>query len=69
MNPDRIAFDINLMKPGCAIVQAAFGCNPSVADAFDPKHWLLSPTPNMRLYPIDAQRLAWLVEKVEQANG
>jgi hypothetical protein len=27
----RIAFDMVLMRPGCPIVQAAFGANPGAA--------------------------------------
>ncbi len=62
----NIAFDISRMKPGCAIVQATFGCDGMIADNFDTKHWLLAPTDEMRVYPVTKDQLRELVQKVEE---
>lgn len=61
--PTRIAYDISQMRPGCAIVQAAMGCDPSVCHEFPTDSWLVAPTDGMKSYPITSEeQLNWLVE-------
>lgn len=64
----KIAFDLTLMQPGCVLVQAAMGCEPSIAHHFNIDDWLLSPTPGMRVYPIGESQIDILVEKVKQRD-
>jgi hypothetical protein len=51
----RIAFDIELMRPGCPIVQPVMGGNTNAADWFDPEDWLLAPTEGMRVYELSSE--------------
>jgi hypothetical protein len=52
-----VAFDLNEMKPGCALVQTALGATHGIASRFDPAHWLLAPTPGMKVYPLTAAQV------------
>lgn len=52
-----IAYDIFLRRPGCVIIQAGLGCTINVAKEFpDSDVWLLAPTPDMRIYPVENER-------------
>lgn len=64
----KIAFDIKQMKPGCALLQAAMGCDSHISNYFDSKHWLLAPTDDLCVYEITKEQLEALVEKVKDAN-
>ena len=57
----KIAYDIKLMRPGCAIVQAGFGCDPRVVNDFPSELWLTSPTESMRVYPVTGRQLRKLM--------
>lgn len=59
----RILFDPVLKRPGCVLLQAVAGCDPSVAHGFDSKKWLLGPTPDMAVFEVTDEQLAVLVEK------
>jgi hypothetical protein len=59
----RIAYDTELMRPGCPLLQAAMGGNPEVVSFhFDPRTWLVEPTLKMKLYGIEEHQLAKLAE-------
>jgi hypothetical protein len=62
----RIAFDIRLMRPACALLQAAYQCDSSLADLFPTELWLLSPTPDMRVYILERNQLPLLREKTRK---
>lgn len=62
----RIAFDIKLMRPGCVLVQAAMGADPQTCHPFDTEDWLLTPTPDMKVYPVTDEQLDKLVTMTEQ---
>lgn len=47
-----IAYDVKLRRPGCALLQAALGCDPALASAFPTDTWLLAPTDDLKVYPI-----------------
>ena len=49
-----IAYDTELMRPGCANVQRALGGTIPNADLhdLDTELWLTAPTPAMGVYPI-----------------
>lgn len=61
-----IAYDVELMRPGCSIVQAALGADSSVADHFDTKYWLTHPTDGMKCYTVTPEQLRILVKKTEE---
>lgn len=65
----RIAFDIKLMRPGCAIIQAAYGCDGRIAHEFPTDTWLLTPTPDIKIYPVTAEQIAKLVQMVCEKRG
>jgi hypothetical protein len=56
-----IAYDTELNRPGCAIVQATMGATPGIANSFDERTWLVSITDAMRVYPVTDEQLAILV--------
>jgi hypothetical protein len=57
----RIAYDIKLKRPACVLVAAGMGADAQLAHRFHVDHWLLAPTPDMRVYPITEQQLSQLV--------
>lgn len=61
----RLCFDIVEMKPGCVLLAAAMGADTWASSKFDPKHWLVAPTDNLRVYEITDDQLAQLVERME----
>jgi len=65
---DKIAYDTVLKRPACVLLQAAMGCEPAVAHPFDSRHWLVFPTPDLKVYPLSPGLLEWLVEITEQAH-
>ena len=58
----RIVYDPVLRRPGCAILQAAYGCPGSLASLFDTQDWLLAPTPNLRVHEVTTEQLNQLPE-------
>ncbi len=61
----KIVYDTELMRPGCVLLQATFGCNPDLAHRFKTEHWLLAPTDNLKVYPVTESQLDQLVEMTE----
>jgi hypothetical protein len=47
-----IVFDCELRRPGCVLLQAAYGVDPRIAHEFPAETWLISPTKNMARYQI-----------------
>ena len=62
----QIAFDIELMRPGCALIQAAMGGTQGIANHFDAEQWLIVPTLDMKLYEVNEYQLVQLVQKVKE---
>ena len=61
-NPVTIAYDVELKRPGCAIVQRALGGSISNEDLHRMDNWLTAPTPAMRLYTLtDRDQLERLI--------
>jgi len=54
-----IAYDCKLRQPGCVLVQAATATitGSTLAQHFDPDDWLLTTTPDMRIYEVTEQQL------------
>lgn len=65
----KIAYDVKLMKPGCAIVQAALGGDSVACNAFDAQDWVTHLTDDMRVYEVNTDQLEVLVAKTEAARG
>lgn len=64
----KIAFDVEEMKPGCVLIQAALGCDPNVADAFDPDDWIVDRIAGMKVYEVTEGQLVELVAKVKERH-
>jgi hypothetical protein len=60
----KVAFDLELMRPGCALLQAALGAGTSIAQHFPVESWLLFPTPGLKVYELTDEQLPKLVEMV-----
>lgn len=45
-----LIYDTDLRRPGCVLIQAAYGCDPQALGelGFESRDWLLVPTPGMR---------------------
>lgn len=64
--PTLIAFDLELMRPGCAMVQAGLGGDPRLCAEFESSTWLTHLTPDMRVYRVEShEQLLALVHRVE----
>lgn len=61
----RIAFDMTLKRPGCAILQAVYNGTPGIANFFPPESWLTTPTDNMTLYEFPDEQLSEVIRLVE----
>jgi len=61
----RLAYDVQLRRPGCVIVQATVGAGRDGAracQAFDCRHWLLAPTPGMQVMTVTRDQFHQLVD-------
>lgn len=56
-----IAYDCELYRPACPILQAALGGDVAMASRFDADYWLIEPTPGLKLYPITERQLQVLL--------
>lgn len=56
----KLAFDIKLMRPACVLV----GADPEGSKKFDAETWLLTPTPDMRVYDTTPEQLQALIARV-----
>lgn len=57
----KIVFDVKLKRPGCALLQAAYGGTPGIHRYFPVETWLLAPTPDMAAYEATPEQLEKLV--------
>lgn len=62
----RVAFDTELMRPGCVIVAAMMGADTEPCSHFEVDTWLLAPTPGMRVFETTPEQLAKLVVMVNE---
>ena len=58
----NIAYDCDLRRPGCVILQAALGGSTEAAKRFPSETWLVAPTKGLKLYPVTSEQLDKLVE-------
>lgn len=65
----RVAFDTVLMRPGCVLLQAAMGGSVEFAKACPTDSWLLHPTPDLKVYPLEDWQIPVLIEKVKRAGS
>lgn len=61
----HVVMDVKQWRPGCAIIQAMYGCNNMIASLFDTNLWLLAPTDDMVVIPFTGDTLK---EHVEMLN-
>lgn len=66
----RIAYDVDLMRPGCVLLQAVMvgGGEWNIASAFPSETWLTHPTPGMKVYAVTDDELRRLVEMTVAAS-
>lgn len=62
----KIAYDTELKRPGCVLIQAAMGGDPKVAHEFPTSSWLTAPTKDMKVYPVNEKQLAYLVQLAKE---
>jgi hypothetical protein len=56
-----IAYDCTLRRPGCALLQAAYGATVSSFDLSRMDRWLLAPTDDLELYVVTDEQLEHLI--------
>lgn len=61
---NTVVYDTVLMRPACALLQAAMGGTIS-ATIFPSESWLLTPTDDMKCYKVTNAQLHKLVEMAE----
>ena len=61
----KIAYDTELMRPGCVLLQATLGCDYHLAHEFETQYWLLAPTDNLRVFELTKDQLKRLVKMTE----
>lgn len=62
-----LAYDLVLMRPACVLVAQMKGADTKVPHLFPVDSWLLSPTPDLKLYETSPEQLIKVIEKTEQA--
>lgn len=60
----RLCFDIKLMRPGCVLLAAAMGGDPELAKQFPSEKWILSPTPDLKVYEISSEEFKKVLDFV-----
>lgn len=63
----KIAYDCELRRPGCVILQAAMGGSSEAAKMFPVESWLVAPTDGLNVYPVTRGQLKVLIEMTETA--
>lgn len=61
----KLAYDYDLERPGCALLQALHGANRLLAHRFPVDSWLQFPTPTLKVYEITPAQLDLLVQRAE----
>ncbi len=64
-----IVYDLKLRRPGCVLLQAALGGSAGMANNFPTEHWLLAPTPDMKVYNISDEELAGVIKYHRRLAG
>lgn len=66
-----LVFDCELMRPGCALLQATYNATPGIASLFRSETWITFPTSGLKPYSLSKEQLAKLVDLVEKGvdNG
>lgn len=65
----KIAYDTELMRPGCALLQAALACDLYVVYNFPPETWLTYPTEALKVYEVSKEQLKTLVERTKREHS
>jgi len=63
----KIAYDCELKRPGCVILQAAMGGSSEAAKMFPAESWLVAPTDGLSVYPVTRGQLKTLIEMTKAA--
>ena len=58
----KIAYDCDLKRPACVLLQAAMGGSSEAAKLFPTESWLLAPTEGLRVYPVTPKQLNTLIQ-------
>lgn len=59
---NQIVFDVELRRPACVLLQAAYGVDSSVVYDFPANTWLTFPTKGMRVYEATDEQIEKLIE-------
>jgi hypothetical protein len=69
LDPEReykIAFDPDLMKVGCVVVQAGVGGDSIVCNVFETRHWITHPSEGMKGYTMTGEQIERLAAMLEE---
>lgn len=63
MSELKVVFDVEKMRPACALIQTAAGATPGVANLWPSDLWLIPPTDGMRTLKGSREQLEALLEE------
>jgi len=58
----KLAYDITLKRPACALLAAALGADIALVHSFNADTWVTHPTPDMKVYEITPEQFSRLVD-------
>ena len=63
----KIAYSIEYMRPGCVLLQAALGCEPSIAHPFPTESWIVGAgAETLRVFNVTETELQKLVQMTRE---
>lgn len=64
----RVAFDVNLGRPGCVLVAALMGCDTRWLGRVPSSTWLTVPTEDMAVYEATPEQVDILVRRLNASE-
>jgi hypothetical protein len=65
----RLCYDIKLMRPGCVLLAAAMGGDTALSEQFNSDHWIIAPTPDLKVYETTPEQFNDVLAKTEKIHG
>lgn len=65
----KIAYDTELMRPGCVLLAVALGADSAASKEFDSRDWLTAPTPGLKVYEATPAQIKQLVKMTESRSN
>ena len=63
------AFNIKAMRPACVNLQAIYGGTPQLVQEFPTCCWQLSPSDDIKVYPVTLDQIQILIKRSVAKHG